>query len=181
MTIGAGFGDVLVAAQTGAEWAWERLFASVAGPVRGYLLAHGAEDADDLTGEVMLQLVNGIGRFEGDEAGFRSWVFLVAHHRLVDERRRRGRAARGSERLERPTDAPGADIPTLEDLAAGAWHERLSRLSDDQRDVLLLRVVGGLSAEEVGAIIGKRAGAVRVIQHRAVQRLRAELEPGVTG
>ncbi|HEX4906933.1 MAG TPA: hypothetical protein VFU93_15885, partial [Acidimicrobiales bacterium] len=70
MNIGVGFPEVLAAARAGADWAWERLYESVAGSVRGYLAAHGAVDADELTGEVLLQLVRGLGRFEGDEAGF---------------------------------------------------------------------------------------------------------------
>ena len=52
------------------------------------------------------------------------------------------------------------------------WAQRLDALSADQRNVLLLRVVAGLPAEEVGEIVGKAAGAVRVMQHRAVLRLR---------
>lgn len=178
--IGLVFDEVLAAAQAGAEWGWERLFASIAGPLRGYLRAHGADDPDELTGEVLLQLVRGIHRFEGDEAGFRSWVFLVAHHRLVDERRRAGRAERGRQRLDPPEHGAGADVEALDGSVPEVWRERLARLSEDQRDVLLLRVVGGLSADEVGAILGKSAGAVRVLQHRALVRLRAELEAGVT-
>lgn len=174
------FDDVLAAAQAGAEWGWEQLLDSVAAPLRGYLRAHGVDDPDGLTGDVLLQLVRGIHRFAGDEAGFRSWVFLVAHHRLVDERRRAGRFALGRERLPAPEHAPGADVEALDDGIPEEWRVRLTRLSEDQRDVLLLRVIAGLSADEVGAIIGKSPGAVRVVQHRALVHLRAELEAGVT-
>jgi RNA polymerase sigma-70 factor (ECF subfamily) len=179
VTIGVGFPEVLAAARTGAGWAWERLVASIAGQLRGYIVAQGATDPDDLTGEVLLQLVRGIQSFEGDEAGFRSWVFLVAHHRVVDERRRRTReAARAA--AQQPLDpAPPADAGL--DSASGIdWGVRLSELSDDQRHVVLLRVVAGLSAEEVGRILGKRVGTVRVLQHRALARLRADMTTGVT-
>lgn len=179
VSVGVGFPEVLAAARTGADWAWERLYESVAGSVRGYLAAHGATDADELTGEVLLQLVRGLPRFEGDEAGFRSWVFLVAHHRLIDERRRQRRddvLAR-----EQPTTtAPGADSVSETRLAEAEWGPRLRRLTDDQRDVILLRVVADLSAEQVGRILGKKPGAVRVLQHRALARLRADLESAVT-
>jgi RNA polymerase sigma factor (sigma-70 family) len=83
--------SLLAAAQTGAEWAWDRIYRDLAPPVRGYLVAHGAVEPDDLLGEVWLQVARNIGTFAGDEAGFRSWVFMVAHHRLIDERRRRAR------------------------------------------------------------------------------------------
>lgn len=172
VTIGEGFPQVLLAAQAGAEWAWQRLYASVAGGVRGYLAAQGARDADDLTGEVLLHLVRGIDRFEGDEVAFRSWVFLVAHHRVIDERRRNRRRDDVVRRLPTAEASESPDDEVLDRLWPEEWAERLGALSDDQRTVLLLRVVAGLSAEEVGAIVGKAPGAVRVMQHRAVLRLR---------
>jgi RNA polymerase sigma-70 factor (ECF subfamily) len=171
---------VLAAAQTGAEWAWERLYTSVATSVRGYVAAQGAQDPDDLTGEVLLHLVRGIDRFVGDEAAFRSWVFMVAHHRVIDERRRTRRRNDVLRRLFRDDAAGGADVEVLDRMWARDWAERLDRLSDAQRTVLLLRVVAGLSAEEVGSIIGKKAGAVRVIQHRAVLRLQQTCDEDVT-
>lgn len=180
MTIGAAFPEVLAAARAGADWAWERLFTSVAGRVRGYLAAQGAVDAEGLTGDVLLQLVQGLPRFHGDEVGFRSWVFLVAHHRLVDERRRRRRDTTLAARRGPVPSAPGADADAVERLAEAEWGRRLARLNDDQRAVILLRVVADLPADEVGRIIGKRPGTVRVLQHRALARLRADLEAGVT-
>jgi RNA polymerase sigma-70 factor (ECF subfamily) len=179
VTIGAGFPEVLAAARVGAAWAWERLFESVARGVRGYLAAQGAVDPDDLTGEVMLQLVRGLPTFEGDEAGFRSWVFLVAHHRVIDERRRRRRDADLASEQGPPDAAPGADAALLDDLDA-EWRARLAQLSADQRHVILLRVVAGLPAEDVARILGKRVGTVRVLQHRALARLRAGVTAGVT-
>lgn len=170
--IGVGFPQVLLAAQAGAEWAWQRLYASVAGAVRGYVAAQGAQDADDLTGEVLLHLVRGIDRFVGDEPAFRSWVFMIAHHRVIDERRRNRRRDDVVRRLPVKDATEPVDTEVLERAWSQEWAERLDRLSDDQRTVLLLRVVGDLSAEEVGRIIGKKPGAVRVMQHRAVLLLR---------
>lgn len=169
--IGGPFPEVLVAAQAGAEWAWGRLYASVAGGVRGYLAAQGAQDPDDLTGEVLLHLVRGIDRFIGDEAAFRSWVFMLAHHRVIDERRRTRRRDDAVRRLRLNVATEPVDGEVLDRLWPQEWADRLDRLSDDKRTVLLLRVVAGLSAEEVGRIIGKKPGAVRVMQHRALLRL----------
>lgn len=170
MTNSEEFLQVLLAAQTGAEWAWQRLYVSVAAGVRGYVAAQGAQDPDDLTGEVLLHLVRGIHRFQGDERAFRSWVFLVAHHRVIDERRRNRRKDDVLRRLPSP-DAATVDGDVLDRLWPAEWGERLDQLSDDQRTVVLLRVVAGLSAEEVGRILAKTPGAVRVMQHRAVLRL----------
>lgn len=180
MKIGEPFLDVLAAAQTGAEWAWGRLFASIATSVRAYVAAQGAQDPDDLTGEVLLHLVRGIDRFVGDETAFRSWVFMVAHHRVIDERRRARRRNDVLQRLIRDEATGSADVEVLDRMWAREWSERLDRLSEAQRTVLLLRVVAGLSAEEVGAIVGKKPGAVRVMQHRAVLRLRQSCDEEVT-
>ena len=180
VTIGPCFPEVLTAARTGAEWAWERLYGSIAGGVRGYLAAQGAVDPDDLTGEVLLQLVRGLPRFEGDEAGFRSWVFLVAHHRLIDERRRHRREATLADKQQPAAPSAGADTATLDAETDAEWRQRLEGLSDDQRHVILLRVVADLPAEQVALILGKRVGTIRVLQHRALTRLRADLTAGVT-
>ena len=174
MALGGSFSTVLAAAQAGAEWAWEAIYRDLAGAVGGYLRGHGAVEPDDLVAEVFLQLARNIGTFEGDEAGFRSWVFTVAHHRLVDERRARGR---------RPLDliedsalesaAPQGDVErdAVERLSADEAKALLVHLSPDQRDVLLLRIFGGLTVEEVAAAIGKRPGAVKALQRRALASL----------
>lgn len=174
------FADVLAAAKAGGEWAWERLFASVAAQVRGYLAAQGAADPDNLTGEVLLGLVAGISDFDGDERKFRSWVFVMAHHRLVDERRRDRRRANMTSVAPTPRPAAGADADVLERLGESEWAERLDQLSDDQRSVVLLRIVAGLSTEETARVLGKRPGTVRVLQHRALGRLREIVLADVT-
>ena len=174
MALGSAFPQTLAAAQTGAEWAWEVLYRDLAPTVRGYLRAHGAAEPDDLVAEVFLQLARNLHSFEGEEQGFRSWVFTVAHHRLVDERRARGR------RPVDPTDsyaiedaAPQGDVEAdaLDRLSAGEARALLDRLSPDQRDVLLLRILAGLTVDEVAVAIGKRPGAVKALQRRALASL----------
>ena len=85
------FQSVLDAARSGAEWAWSRLVNDLDGRLRGYVRRQGGVDADDLVGETWLHVARGLHRFEGDENAFRSWVFMIAHHRIIDERRRRRR------------------------------------------------------------------------------------------
>src|SRR3954471_20934012 len=86
-----GFDEVLAAARAGAEWAWERIYGELAPSVAGYLRAHGASEPEDVAGEVFLQVVRGLERFEGGEAAFRAWVFTIAHRRCVDDLRRGAR------------------------------------------------------------------------------------------
>jgi len=85
---------MLDAARACAAWACTQIFDSLGGPVRGYLAARGAEDPDDLTSEVFLGVFRNLHTFEGDADDFRTWIFTIAHHRLVDDRRRRARRPR---------------------------------------------------------------------------------------
>src|SRR5688572_23664670 len=89
--IGQDFEAVLAAARLGEGWAFQRLFDSVAAPLAGYLRGHGCQDVDAVANDVLLGAFRGLDRFLGHEDQFRSWLFTIAHRRLVDERRARDR------------------------------------------------------------------------------------------
>jgi RNA polymerase sigma factor (sigma-70 family) len=91
VTLGVGFNGVLAAAQAGAAWAFRALYDDLAPVVTGYLRLHGASDPDDVASETFLGVSRNLARFTGDEDAFRSWVFTIAHRRLLDDRRRKGR------------------------------------------------------------------------------------------
>ena len=169
------FDAVLTAARAGADWAWERIYGELAPSVAGYLRARGADDPEDLTGEVFLQVVGGLARFSGAERDFRAWVFTIAHRRLVDDLRRRSRRPVGAapdDVLERAA-GPGGDV--RDDAAArlgeASVREAIEGLAPDQRDVLLLRILGDLTIEEIARLLGKRQGAVKALQRRALRNL----------
>lgn len=179
--LGEQFPQTLAAARTGAEWAWACLYRDLAPPVLGYLRGRGAAEPEDLTGEVFLQVVRDLSGFDGGEREFRAWVFVVAHNRLVDERRRRAR------RPEEPTpDVPtagqscGAEEEALLGLGVERVRRVLQQLSPDQQAVLLLRILGRLTVEEVARVVGKSPGAVKALQRRGVRSIeRALSEEGV--
>jgi RNA polymerase sigma factor (sigma-70 family) len=174
--------DVIVAARANAPWAFERLYESFAPRVAGYLRMHGARDPDALTNEVMLGVFRGLHGFEGDTANFRSWVFTIAHRRLIDERRRRS-ARVETTTLEAQPEPHGGDAEreALDRLGGDRVRELLDHLTDDQRAVILLRVVGDLSVTDVAHVLGKRPGAIKMLQRRGLARLRGILEAqGVT-
>jgi RNA polymerase sigma-70 factor (ECF subfamily) len=134
-------------------------------------------DVDSVTNEVMAQVHRNLHRFTGDAPAFRSWAFTIAHHRMVDERRAASR---------RPNIAD-AEIQeavfignTEEDALAALGDDRLRRLleglSEDQREVLILRIVADLSLEDVATALGKRRGAIKSLQHRALATLRRQLD-----
>jgi RNA polymerase sigma-70 factor (ECF subfamily) len=102
---------------------------------------------------------------------------MIAHHRVVDERRRRSR------RPVAPAPDPGADRAggdaEQDALDVLAEHEvvlLLERLSPAQRDVLLLRIVAGLTIGEIAGIVGKRPGAVKALQRRGLNSLRRQID-----
>lgn len=170
------FDTVLAAARTGSPRAFTRIFTVLAPVVEGYVRLQGATEPEDLTSEVFLAVFRNLGSFDGDEPGFRSWVFTIAHRRVLDERRRAFR---------RPPPAPlsvAPDAPAPDDVeqtvadTLGTEHVRAlcQRLSADQRDVLLMRLLGRLSIDEIAALMGRTPGSVKALQRRgllAISRL----------
>jgi RNA polymerase sigma-70 factor (ECF subfamily) len=145
--------------------------------VLGYLRANGSPDPEDVLSEVFLQVARDIVKFDGDEKGFRSWVFTIAHHRLIDARRHSARrpvelSPEPPEPIERAEDA--AD-EALTRIGNEEVQRILTLLSPDQRTVLLLRVVGDMSIEDVATAVGKRPGAVKALQRRGLAAVKREL------
>jgi RNA polymerase sigma-70 factor, ECF subfamily len=176
--IGPGFDSVLAAAQTGAPWALERLYQALSPAVLGYLRVQGASDSEDLTNEVFLGVLHRIGSFDGDEEKFRSWVFTIAHSRLIDDRRRTDRRPLLDHGHEALLDRGGGDAEddALERLGSQRVQALCERLVADQRDVLLLRLMAGLTIEATAEALGKSEGAVKALQRRGLANLRKILE-----
>ena len=177
--IGPGFDSVLRAAQSGAPWALERLYQVFSPAVLGYLRIQGAADPDDLANEVFLGVFQRIGAFAGDEDRFRSWVFTIAHSRLIDDRRRASRRPQTvQDATEFPDDRPGgnAEADALARLSSRRVQALCEELVADQRDVLLLRLMAGLTVEAIAESLGKSEGAVKALQRRGLANLRKVLE-----
>lgn len=167
----------LAAAQANAEWGWNGLYRNLAPSVTGYLRAQGAAEPEDLTADVFLQAVKAVKRFQGNGAAFRSWIFCIAHNKLVDESRYRRR--RPVEPVAEPADeaqlAVDVEDEVLSHLAEDRVRTLLERLTSDQRDVLLLRILGGLTVDEVARALGKNPPAVKALQRRGLACLKREI------
>jgi RNA polymerase sigma-70 factor (ECF subfamily) len=173
------FAGVLFAAQAGASWACTRLWADHAPAVAAFLSARGSREPDDLTSEVFLTVFDRLGTFRGDAAAFRSFVFSIAYRRLVDELRMRSRRGETVELIaeEDPRRASSAEDEAATRLGDQRALALLDELPPDQRDVMVLRIVADLTVEQVAVVLGKREGAVKALQRRALERLRKKLEP----
>lgn len=175
----------LEAARAGDAVAWSHLYHELAPLVLGYLRAQRLADAEDVAGEVMLEVVRDLHRFRGDAANLRSWVLSITHHRLIDERRRAQRRPTtvGEPTAEGPyaTTEAGPEESTLASDGLSQLAPALASLTEEQRTVLLLRVIGDLPIAEVARITGKRPGAVKQLQRRAAASMRRVLDAPSSG
>lgn len=179
MPVEGPFESVLDAARSGAEWAWARLVDDIDATLRGYVRGQGGVDIDDLVGETWLHVVRGLRKFQGDGNAFRSWVFMIAHHRIIDERRRRRRKPTDlTEEVVLDRVSPSthsAESAAMERFGDEEFIHTLEQLSPDQREVLLLRFGAGFGIKEIAGIVGKKPGAVQALQRRAFRRLERSL------
>jgi len=168
------------AAVAGDEEARERLLAEIQPLVQRYCRGRlGRSEgvvgsADDVAQDVCLAVISALPNYEIKGLSFRAFVYGIAAHKVTDAFR-----AIGRNRSDPVADLP--DTPILSEgpeqrLLAAELAERLGhllhKLTPRQREVLVLRIAVGLSAEETAQVVGSTPGAVRVTQHRALNRLR---------
>jgi RNA polymerase sigma factor (sigma-70 family) len=181
MRTGPAFDDVLTAAQAGAGWAFEVLYRDLSPVVTGYLRLHGAAEPDDLASETFIGVFTGLAGFSGDEDALRSWVFTIAHRRLIDDWRKRSRRPQVTDDETDLALLPGGDAEDDALIRVGTEdvHRMCAGLPDDQRSVLLLRVLADLTVEQVAEVMGRSIGSVKALQRRGLRTLRDRLEKPV--
>ena len=164
--------------QSGDPETLRAFYAELSPRVRSYVRSRGAQEPDDLTSEVFLAVFRQLRDFDGNAAQLRSWVFSIAHNKVVDELRRRSRQPEvvDYDPADDPRLAPSAEETGLAGVASARVERLLAPLPPDQRTVLLLRIFGDLTVEQVARVIGKRPGAVKALQRRGLARVRAALD-----
>lgn len=175
--LGTEFGAVLDRARRGDDASFACLWRDVQPALLRYFHVVAPSDDEDLAADTWVRVSQGLTRFDGDELGFRAWVFTIARHRALDHRRRAARSRTVPVPVERfdqdrAPDDPAADAVAL--LPTDAALLLISALPAEQAEVVMLRVVAGLDVARVARIVGKRPGSVRVLAHRGLRRL-AEL------
>jgi RNA polymerase sigma-70 factor (ECF subfamily) len=176
----SGFGDLTSLAVRGQPAAIEALLERIRPMVVRYCRARLGRItghyyvADDVAQEVCLAVLSALPRYRDMGRPFVSFVFGIASHKVADAARTASRLAVPFEDLpDGPDDHPGPEETVVAYIEAERARALLAQLPHHLRELLILRVVTGLSAEETGNVLGMSAGAVRVAQHRALARLRA--------
>ncbi|SCF14098.1 RNA polymerase sigma-70 factor, ECF subfamily [Micromonospora viridifaciens] len=131
--------------------------------------------ADDVAQEVCLAVLRALPRYQEQGVPFAAFVYRIAARKVADAQRaaiRDSAVTPTDAPPEQPDGAPGPEARAVSTDLARRLSALLNRLPDGQREIVLLRVAVGLSAEEVGTIVGMSAAAVRMAQSRALARLR---------
>lgn len=129
--------------------------------------------ADDVAQDVCLAVLNALPNYHERGRPFAAFVLRIAANKVVDCQRRAARAAVPFDQLtDRPDSGAGPEEYAVQAADADLARRLLDTLPDLQRELLVIRVVIGLPAVETGRILGLSASAVRLIQHRALLRLR---------
>ena len=135
-------------------------------------------DAEDLTTQTFMRMLESIGKFRWRSAPFSAWLFRIAHNLAMDHFRATRRWQPEEEVPEPPPDeSSSAEQGALESIGRTSMLELIDDLSLDQQQVLTLKFVFGFSNAETGTILGKTEGAVKSLQHRALSRLNTKLGP----
>lgn len=163
--------SVVDAAIAGGSWAWEVLYAWLAPPLTAYFRSTGAgDDTEDLVSDTFLRMVRAIKGFDGDAMQLRTWVFTIARNLRLDRGRQQSRrgvnAALDSVPEQASRDNVADSVTGMDSLL-----NLLGQLTDQQHEVMTLRVLGDLTADQIAHALGVKLPKVKSLLRRASERL----------
>jgi RNA polymerase sigma-70 factor, ECF subfamily len=167
-------------AQRGDREALEELYLIHFDRIYSYLhLSVGnRHDAEDLTTQTFLKMLESIGRFRWQSVPFSAWLFRIAHNLSIDHFRAGRRVQTEGEVPEVPgMEESSAEDQAMDSLGQAGMLALIERLSAEQRQVLTLKFLFGFANADVAGILGKTEGAVKSLQHRALASLQKHLRP----
>ncbi len=149
--------------------------------IYSYILLHTSDVAlaEDIASEVMLKVLEALPRYRFRGAPLAAWIYRIAHNCLVDHHRRRKRRQEVSldDAYPPPTDQnPGASADAA--LERQDLMQALQSLTDEQRQVIVLKFVQGLDNRTIARVMGRSEGAIKSLQHRALKSLERLLREG---
>jgi len=166
---------LVLAAQRGDEDAFAQLYDTYVDRIYRYIAyrVNNTEVARDLTGEVFLRVVEGLPTYEPRTSPFLAWIYRIAHARVIDYYRTTNirRETIDFDSLNVQAEDQNPEESTIQAIDEAEVRKAIANLSPDQQQVIIWRYIEGYNLQETATLIGKTVGAVKVIQHRAVQVL----------
>jgi RNA polymerase sigma-70 factor (ECF subfamily) len=170
--------NVLSAVRAGNEGAWAVVYRDIAPRLSGYLRGMQAADVDDVVGDTFVKMLRSIESFDGNADDLRAWAYAIARNTRLDLHRRHARESERAVAVASSVATAGhlsnseertVDHPVLE-------RDRIARLlgtlTEKQREVMLLRIVGDLTLQQSAYVLGENVDAVKQLQRRAISQLR---------
>ena len=178
---GAEIRKLVERAQAGERDALEELYLSHFDRIYSYLhmTVGNRHDAEDLTTQTFLRMLESIGRFRFGSAPFSAWLFRIAHNLSMDYFRA-NRRWQPEEEVPEPVDSAerSAEDEAFQSIGRKSMLELIDTLSHEQQQVLTLKFVFNFSNREAATVLGKTEGAVKSLQHRALVSLQKQLASG---
>ncbi|MCY4530001.1 MAG: sigma-70 family RNA polymerase sigma factor [Chloroflexi bacterium] len=176
--------DLVRRAQQGHSEAFGGLYEAYYDKIFRYVMFKTGDtlEAEDLTEEVFLRMLESIGSFKWQGYPFTSWLFRIAHNLVIDYYRKAGRQKKTSlDDAMRVVGSDGVDVDRKLDieLSIKEVKDAMGGLTQLQQEVLSLRFAGGLSVAETAEAMGKKENAVKALQHAAIKKLRTLLGPAM--
>lgn len=166
-------------AQRGDRAALEELYLIHFDRIYGYLhlTVGNRHDAEDLTTQTFLKMLESIGRFRWQAAPFSAWLFRIAHNLSMDHFRAR-RRWQPEEEVPEPhgSEEPSAELEAMLSIGRQSMLELIDKLSPEQQQVLTLKFVFNFQNADVAKILEKTEGAIKSLQHRALASLEKQLQ-----
>ena len=170
--------EALRLARAGDAKGFTEIYNTLAASVTRFAHSRSADDPEGITNEVFLAAFRNLAEFTGDDDDLRGWIFTIARNKLIDDARRRSRrpVLIDIETAQEPTGDGDHSDAAVERSAGTDWvHEQLAVLTDEQRDVLMLRLVNGLTIAETAQTLGQSVGAIKALQRRGLRQLEKKL------
>jgi RNA polymerase sigma-70 factor (ECF subfamily) len=167
----------LRAAKRGDQDAFAALWSQFHPSLLRYLTVKAGPAAEDLAADTWVRVLRALPTFEGDESGFRAWLFTTARNRLIDWYRGSSRQFEYTEfsKLDLMPASTSVESAADENSTTRAALSLISQLPPDQSEAVMLRVVAGLDVATVAGIMRRSSGSVRVLCHRGLRRLESML------
>jgi len=135
-----------------------------------------SHDAEDLTSDVFVKALNSIDRYQDRGLPFAAFLYRIARNAAIDRSRTLKQPLSVDGLLQEPASKQNVELEAVFAVEKGILMDALSKLKSEHRDVVVMRFIEGYSALEVAQLLGKTEGAIRTLQHRALERLRKEFD-----